>query len=136
MKNLCQILRPHDQAVGILQKNASFSEVQPVSYLAIEKRVISTRIDMGNHCCGNLSPETKFLRNSLDILNNLTDFIDFPLYVGYRSAGEGSVFVDWTKQALVPWTVACQPQKQTLAFTWGSYGTLLDHRNPFSLKQH
>ena len=27
MKNLCQILRPHNKAVGILQKNASFSEI-------------------------------------------------------------------------------------------------------------
>ena len=89
---------------------------------------------MGNHCCCNLPPETKLLRNPLNILNNLTDFIDFPFYFGYRSAGEGSFFVDWTKQALVPWTVSCQPQKQTLAFTWGSYGALLDHRNPLLLK--
>ena len=88
---------------------------------------------MGNHCCCNFSPETKFLRNPLNILNDLTDFIDFAFYVGHRSAGEGSFFVYWTKQALVPWTVACQPQKQTLAFTRGSYGTLLDHSYPLLL---
>jgi hypothetical protein len=69
---------------------------------------------------------TGFIGCLLQLLHLSMNRIDILQYVLDRSKGKPLIFVYRTKRASIPGTIPGDTNKQTVGFTGGAYGTLLE----------
>ena len=70
--------------------------------------------DRTDYLLSDLPTETKSLGKRFDIINNLFYRLNIPFNLLHCSKAESTLLVKRAEEALIPWTISCNPQKKAL----------------------